>query len=380
MAEPEGGGAPPQGAPPQQLVLPGVETFAQIAQKRLQGKEPLTLGELYMLRTMMREDREDRERERAPPKQASTDIAEAVSKGVSEALENLGVVKSEMPDWAKQMQQQQSAILEKLHMEETDRKQKEFAEEISKPLLGQLEKERTERQRLEKTIEDLQLKLNQPPTPPPAPPSATDLKIKELPQLREGLQTIGLDITKQQAETTSPDDSIEAQLYQVGRDDVVPKIKEAVRKGLLKEEEVVDTKTGKINVYSVLNRLAKVAERYVEKMPTTAPEERRVREIIAPQGAPEAARLAPPQPPVAPPTQAPTPPPAPSPPPAEGSFASVSVGPTPQATITTTPTTTPETVVPQSEAQKSGAKQPEAQPEQPQAGAPETTEPAQKEG
>jgi hypothetical protein len=222
------------------------------------------------------------------------------------------------------------------------------------------------RRQLEEARRNLEEITKKVEAPKPTPEGAADIKIKELPQLKQGLQAIGLDIAKTPTPEANKQDTLETEIASIVRENLLNTAKEAVKKGLMKEEEVIDKKTGKPQWAGIVNRFFNVAEKFVEKMQTTPPEERVVREIQQPpipQGPPEAARIitpAPPQPPAETPQPAPT--------------------------AETKPTNTEKreepasTLEPKAEAETAEAKQPEAHTDQHQAGPGEATQPTKEEG
>jgi len=117
--------------------------------------DPITA--MLMMSELRRMDREDREERKAPSPITPEAIAYTIRDVLKDVLPAQPVrpPKEEMPEWAKDLQKQQQDILTRLTKTEEERRQEELMAKATEPLQTELEKEREERTRLAKQVEEL---------------------------------------------------------------------------------------------------------------------------------------------------------------------------------------------------------------------------------
>ena len=133
--------------------------------------KPLSLAELYLIKSMMREDRMERMEANKPgpeiitktlvstlkeegllgkEKSSSEDLVKTV---ISTLKEEGYIKKEEKPEYITKIEEQQQEILARLTKEEAEKREQELIDKAQAPLKAELEKERAERARLEEKID-----------------------------------------------------------------------------------------------------------------------------------------------------------------------------------------------------------------------------------
>jgi len=144
-------------------------------------KEKLSIVELILLQDWL-DRREERMIRRNQPQIRPEDIAKAVSNAVAETIKPLIQQQQpkrdeEEPGWAKQIQEQQKTILDRLNKEEEEKKTQEIIEKAQRPLLDQIKERDMIISKLQEKLKTLEEKVSS--TPATEGDLDTYLKIEE---------------------------------------------------------------------------------------------------------------------------------------------------------------------------------------------------------
>jgi len=264
-------------------------------------------GEVSMGEALIWLDYQDRKEERRKATQnivTPEKIAEAVIKGIKEALPPPAKADDEMPPWAKKQAAQLEQITGKLMKEEEDERLNKAVEAAVKPVAEGLAKTKEE-------IGRIQEQQGKPPKGELETTKDTLRTLQEIDDLRgkpkmpEKAKEVMIDLNEEVANA----------LGEELKKAIVESVRERLS-GAEGEAPLSATPEGKIQVnwYNLGTRALKTIEKFIEKLPVTAPPKKPVTEMPPPSKPPQL-----PTPPAAPPPVAPpTPPPAsptPTPPP-----------------------------------------------------------------
>jgi len=198
----------PSYTPSEPLISPEVKDVIQLKQFMEGGEKKIEKNPIdRLMETLITDylmDRlEERRRARKSPEASITpeDIAKAVSSAVTEAVKPLipqqPKQEGEMPEWAKQIQEQQKIILERMTKEEEEEKTKKIIEEAQRPLKDELEKRDMMIETLKEKIDSIEKNLGE-STPPKKDPITYFVETKEklqkaglLKEPKEGMIVLG---------------------------------------------------------------------------------------------------------------------------------------------------------------------------------------------
>jgi len=122
----------------------------------------------YMMWQDWREEKREKQREREQPQRQPELTLDFIREAVAAAIEKILPSRpetDEMPPWAKQMQENQKAIMAQLSKNEQEKHDQDLIERATSPLITELDKERVERQRIEGELKEVSRKLETPPAP-----------------------------------------------------------------------------------------------------------------------------------------------------------------------------------------------------------------------
>lgn len=308
------------------------------------GKGEVSMGEALIW--LDYQDRKDERRKATQSPVTPEKIALAVVKEIKEALPPTAKTQDEMPPWAKKQAEQLERITSKLMKEEEDNRLKEAVDAAVKPVADQLVK----------TTEDL-AKLKE-----EAKETATAKK-GELETTKDTLKTLK-ELDELRGKPMMPEKAKEVMIdlneeVAVALGDEIKKaVVDAVHEKLSGEKgegapPVTTTAEGKVQIdwYNLGNRVLKTIDKFIEKLPVTAPPKKEVKE------------MPPAKPPQLPPITTPAPPLVPPPPPPQ--FVVVTRTPPPTEKVATATHTEERSTLPE---------EPQPQPTQPPIEEPETPE------
>lgn len=242
---------------------PGEERFFDFDKTldRLQGKGSGGMAEALVVVSLM--DAQERREERRERR-----IRE-------ERMEEDDRRKGDIPAWATEMRESLLSIQKRLDADEAAKHDQELVEKATAPF----------RERIGQLEEKLQAISEKEPE---KAQTVADARIADIQDLNRGLGALGYEIKhKEEGKTGGLEDEVMAEV----RKDIVDKAKKMVRDGLMKEEEITDSKTGEISVGKTINRLIKLGEKAVDAWIKSQGKEKEVEEIPeTPEGPPEASR------------------------------------------------------------------------------------------
>jgi len=254
------------------------------------GKGEITMGEALIYLDYV--DRKEERRKASQNPVTPEKIAEAVVKGIKEALPPTPTAKDEMPPWAKEHAEQLKQIASRLVKEEEDKRLKDAVEAAVKPVAGELEKAKEE-------IATLREQQGAKP------------EKGELETTKETLKTLK-EIDDLRGKPTPPEKSkdvmidLNEEIANALGEEIKNTIMNAVKEKLTGEGAPAVTTTPEgtvqVNWYNLGQRALKTIEKFIEKLPVAAPPKGAVKEMAPPQ-LPTAPTVTPPSPPPAPPAQ-----------------------------------------------------------------------------